>query len=195
MPSSIDRNGLLALLERMIAEQQSGTLIIRDQSGHAIMVAVEQGRIISLSSSNRRGADALPGIMEFENGTYSLNSLVLGHAQEDLPDTTELLEVLSAGASAAPASVARVAKAKPAAPSVNVAAAQIFSDGVAKMLVDFLGPIGPLLCENTLSSIGGIHSMRDAETLLHRVGAEITDEKERQVFLLKANKLLASSGL
>jgi len=195
MPSSIDRSGMVALIERMIAGQQSGTLIIRDQSGHAIMIAIEEGRVISLSSSNRRGADALPGILEFESGTYSLNPLVLGHAQDDLPDTASLLDVLQTGAGTAPPRRAAAAPAKAPAQVVNAVAAQAFTDRVAKMLINHLGPIGPLLCEKTLSSIGGIKSLRDAETLLHRLAEEIPEEKERQVFLLKANQLLASSGI
>jgi hypothetical protein len=202
MPNSIDHGGLVALIERMIAEQQSGTLIIRDQSGHAIMIAVEHGRLISLSASNKRGTDALPSILEFASGTYSLNPLVLGHAQEDLPDTAALLEVLHAGGSGVVAQ--RPAAQRPAAAggapkatarAVNPAAAKSFEDGVARLLIDYLGPIGPLLCENTVESIGGIKSVRDAETLLQRVGEEISEEKERQVFFLKANKLLAASGI
>jgi hypothetical protein len=197
MPNSIDHAGLVALIERMIAEQQSGTLIIRDQSGHAIMIAVEQGRLISISASNKRGADALPSLLEFASGTYSLNPLVLGHAQEDLPDTAVLLEVLHAGGAGAPVGSPgpRGPSSRPAAANVDPAAARAFTEGVSKLLIDYLGPIGPLLCENTLAGMGGLKGRKDAEGLLQQVGAEIQEEKERQIFLLKANKLLAASGL
>jgi len=201
MAKMMIRTGLVRLLSEMVAERQSGTIMLKSQDGHAIMLLVQNGEIISLSHGNHRGTDALPGIIDFEQGICNRSRVAVGHPQSDLPPTAQILEFLGnvdrrgpLESAAGPVETAQAAAA-PSAPGDGLDAhldpgtANRLVENVGKILIEYLGPIAPLLVGNAADAVGGITNAESYRSFLTVLADDISDEGNKAAFLKRTQRI------
>ena len=145
------------------------------------MVVFEKGELLSLSYRNHRGPEALPDILKFSSGTYSFTDGLLGHQQDDLPTVEEFARMLreSDGGGASPAGGGGTFK-NP----------DLLEQHISALLMEYVGPISSVLCENTLEEVGGVGSVADANNFVAKLSREIADQGEREQFTSKAGGII-----
>jgi hypothetical protein len=193
METLLSRREIAGRIRSESSLASTGTLIIRTSDGHVAMLVLEKGTLIFLSCGRLRGAEAVPDFARINAGTCQFNHLQLGRPQLGLPPLKELLELLEAGATTQaavggtpPPSSFHSATPKPA----DTYPAEAVISSLAQMLIEYLGPIAPLLCKNLARQAGGLHSAADAEKLLDKLAEEIDDNTQRQRFLANARRSL-----
>lgn len=172
METLSSRTEIAARLRKEINAGSTGTLIVRSSDSHIAMLGLENGALVSLFCEGLRGFKAIPKFIKVEGGTCQFEHLPVGQRQDDLPATEEFLALLEyGGASAHDKEI----------PEETVTR-------IATMLVDYLGPIAPMLCKSFVRSAGGLHCVADAERMIDKVAVEIDDETQRRQFMADARR-------
>lgn len=187
MSQSLNRVELAALVGKQASSGESGTIIIRGDDGHVLMVALDKGRLASLSYGNHRGLEAIPDILAFSSGTFSFSEGLVTHPQEGLPTTTEFLDMLRSGVSNLTSPGKTSSKKGSGGSFRNL---PLFMKQLSELLMEFVGPIAPLLCENALADANGVDSVEDAALLAKQLAQEIADKNDQGRFLSRVSSLL-----
>ncbi|MDP1610336.1 MAG: hypothetical protein Q8M11_04720 [Sulfuritalea sp.] len=180
MEALSNRTEIAARIRKEVNAGGTGTLIIRSSDSHIAMLGFDNGVLVSLFCEGMRGFKALPRLIKIETGTCQFDHSQPGQPQADLPPIAELLALLESGASAAPT------------PAVKIAEETIAQIG--KALIEYLGPIAPMFCNNLVRSSGGLHSIADAEQLIEKLAREIDGDAQRKQFVTAARRCLEKLG-
>ncbi|MBU0500854.1 MAG: DUF4388 domain-containing protein [Gammaproteobacteria bacterium] len=183
MTTTLNRSRLADLVAELARHGRSGSLLVRSDNGHALMVVFREGKLIALSYGNHRGTAALPDILAFSGGTYSFSEGV-GQEQEGLPTAAEFAALLRGAA--APAQEGDSAG--------TFRSPDLFMERLAALLMESVGPIASLLCENQTLDLGEIKSKADAQHRIELLAEEILDNVEQRRFLSKAAEVLGRLG-
>lgn len=183
MATNLNPSLLADLVAELAKEGRTGSLLVRSGDGHALMVVLREGRLIALSYGNHRGMAAMPDILAFSSGTYSFSEGVVGHEQEGLPSAVEFAALLRGAATPAQGDSAGTFKHP-----------ELFMERLAALLMEFVGPIATLLCENQALDLGAIQSLADALHRIDLLADEILDKAEQQSFQAKAAEMARRHG-
>jgi len=172
---------LWELLRKLVAAKQSGTLFIKSDDAHASMISLRQGEITSIFHQSKQGQPAMEALRQIAGGTYRFDPNATGIASGKCPPTPEILRALAPDGPR-PADVSAGTDSD-AAPLVDEAALETFLIELKEHLQAHLGPIAPMLLEETLAQSGKPGRTDQARSLIDRLAEEIEDEKEASAFV------------
>ena len=186
MTESVDYAVFYEQLAELVAGRESGTLYLKNDLNHVGIVGVRTGRIVSLVYGPKRGRPAIELIRQTRTGTVRLDRGVLAFREHELPSTEEILDLLSPlHATLAP--VKRGGAGETGLASSGVAAnAQI----LCNLLTEYLGPVAPLLCDETISAADGLSGSRQLDDVIESLAQEIEDPEEAREFRKRARLAL-----
>lgn len=187
----IGLEGLAAVIQEMAASRRTGTLFVRGQDGHMSMIAFDGGTLVSVSRGGQRGTDALPLVMEFTGGTYSIADTVLGRPQPGLPTAEQFVALLKGTSPEAPASAEQTSAVSTAevSPARTLPSDRAF-ERIGQVLVDYIGPIGAMLCKRKAAKLGGQASYDSAWSVVSELANDVDGIGERENFLMRAERIL-----
>jgi len=177
MNREITRKQLVDLLRSLIAKGQTTTLYVHTDDNHLIAIGVEEGEIVSLICGPRQGERALPQIRKMHAGTYRLDDKVVPHRRAGtmLPSSETLLALLA---------------------EEEGAQGESNCDWIQKVLCnvlrDYLGPIAPVVCRDTVKAVGGIDSPDKLSRVVDELAREIDDAAEAKRFRARAEAEIGS---
>lgn len=176
MKGEITRKQLVALLESLVAKRQTTTLYVRTDDNHLIAIGVAHGEIVSLICGPRQGERAIPQIRKMRSGTYRLDDKAMPHqrAGTSLPSSKTLLSLLSADDDA---------------PANDC---DWLQDVLCNVLRDYVGPIAPVVCRDTVEAAGGVDSPEKVRRVVEELAREIDDANEAKRFVARAQAELGS---
>jgi len=208
MTDLIGTKELATLIQEMADSRRNGTVFIRTHDGHASMLVFDAGKLIGINYGGHRGANAIPLIMEFSEGTCSVSDTPVGQPQPGLPTAQELASLLlGSTTSQVPPAVTQVKPTSPADAPIPahpkpapVAAAKPSAAGgfpvtrafsrIGTAMIDYLGPIGPTLCRKKAGALGETATYDTAWGAVQELAADIFDQGERARFLALAEEIL-----
>lgn len=179
MEKLANRTEISARIRKEINAASTGTLILRSSDSHIAMLGLDNGALVSLFCEGLRGFKAIPRFIRIGGGTCQFDHSPPGARQADLPGTNEFLALLEFG-------------------DINAEEAEIPEATIAKiagMLIEYLGPIAPLLCKSFVKAAGGLHGIADGEKMIEKVAAEIDGDTQRKKFVADARRCLEQSGV
>jgi hypothetical protein len=185
MPDSMNYEDFYTRLRELVASGAQGTLFVRTDDNHSIIVAVRGRRIVSLSCGPRRGEAAIPLIRQMRAGTVRLDDGAIPHREQDLPATDAILALLRPGAP----------EQDPAAPAAGTAPdPQRARALLCELLAGYLGPVAPLICEEKILAMGDAGGPAQWLAALEEIAREIDDRHEAEEFLRQARRQLQLGG-
>lgn len=173
-----NRAEIAARIRKEISAASTGTLIIRSSDRHIAMLGLENGVLVSLFCEGARGFKAIPRLIRVDGGTCQFDYSRPGQPQTDLPLIEELLGFVECGDETT----------RP----VEVSEETIASIGQA--LIEYLGPIAPVLCKSLVKASGGLHGIADAERMIEKLAGEIDGDAQRRQFIADARRCLEELG-
>jgi len=186
MSDEISRADVIRLIRNLVAEKGTGTLYIRTNQNRVVMVAVQGGNIITLSSGPRHGESAIPMLREMSSAVVRVDSTAVAYHSDQMPPTAVLLTMLDADPGPATAGVATVqgqrARLGPEAEKVKMV--------LGRLLTDYMGPVGPMVCDQALGQLGDSIDGGRLRALVDQLATEIGDSDEARTFTEKAWKEL-----
>jgi hypothetical protein len=193
---------LLELLRDLVAKGETATLYISTDQNHSVVIGVQAGRIVALSSGLRHGEKAIPLVREMREGSYRREAVAVPHRSKQLPPTEEILALLAGDdvSSLAEPHAASEAGIEPS-PTVEIATdhppplplafdPKRAHKALCELLSDYLGPICSMVCEESEERLGGVHNPRDLEVLIDLLAREIAAPEEAEQFTVRARERL-----
>jgi len=175
MKGIITRTQLINLLKSLVNEQRTTTLYVRTNDNHLITFGVDRGEIVSMRCGAKRGERAIPMIRQMRAGTYRLDDehTPLRNAGITLPPSQTLLLLLAEE------------------DEIEASDCEWVQDVLCKVLADYMGPIAPLVCRETVEAVGGLDSPEQVERVIDRLAREIDNSAEAERFRLRVKSELS----
>ena len=185
MSDKITYKGLIELVRTMHKRKKTGTVFVRTDDNHSVIIGVREGDIVSLSCGPRFGLEAIPLISHLKTGSYRVEDVAVDHHAKELPSSEKILDLLSD--SCAPAKSVEPNRAGHASPSKTT---KFNTSKAGKMLCallqEYLGPIAPMVCEEAVLSVGEVRTLGHLHTLVDRLAQEIDAPEEAKSFTNQA---------
>jgi hypothetical protein len=173
MNDIITRNELVDLLKMLIGKRCSNTVYIRTDDNHLISIGVEDGAIVSLMAGPRQGERAIATLQNLRSGTYRIEPGVAAQRRGGLPTSDEVLQRISSEGAGGGGD------------------AHWIQNTLCKLLVTYLGPIAPLVCQQTMAAAGPLSSRDKVLNLVESLAREIDVPAEADRFRAQATHELA----
>lgn len=198
MSAQLERLQIIEQLRKLASEQNTGTFFIKTPSQHLAVFVFEKGKIISLTYSHFRGSKALPEIARINSGECSYKASVSGRPQADIPTTREIIHLLESNTSGISKTIPTIDnKAQNATQTSvesdnnNITQLPAFSEeellsGIASILLDHIGPIAAMICDDAASDMGGISSHSGALSLIQNLSSDIGESHQQKKFISDA---------
>lgn len=159
-------------LSRLCKQQRTGTFLVLTAKHQMAQFGLRQGEIVALSFQNKECVEALDLLQKVE-GSIRMARFIDGQPTDEcpnLPPTEALLKIL-----------AGVSRTQPVAPLKTVVKIDL-PDGTRKILeeelVEFMGPMGLILCEELWETGPSLHTA--IETLSREIANTNQAEQFRQ---------------
>jgi len=174
MNDMISRSGLVDLLKTLMGQGRSSTVYVRTDDNHLIAIGVEGGAIVSLMAGPRQGERALAAVQKMRTGTYKIEPGGALQRRGGLPSSDEVLTRIAEGGADA------------AGPDCH-----LIQGTLCKLLVTYLGPIAPLVCQQAVAAAGPISSGEQVRGVIDALAREIEVPAEAERFRAQASRELA----
>ncbi|MDO8959459.1 MAG: hypothetical protein Q7U85_06985 [Rhodocyclaceae bacterium] len=174
-----NRSEITARIRKEVSAASTGTLLIRSSDLHIAMLGFDKGVLVSLHCEGLRSFKAIPRLAKINAGTCRFDHSRPGQPQDDLPLVGELLAIWEGGGDET---------ARPKEISQEVIAR------IAQALVEYLGPVAPMLCNNLVKASGGLHGAYDVEVLIEKLASEIDNDDQRRKFTADARRCWVGLG-
>jgi len=183
MKDSIDRDQFIALLKSLIENERTTTIYVSTDDKQLITVGIDQGQIVSLRCGIKRGERAIPMISNMRSGTYRLDEKSQPHPNVGirLPPTEVLLHLLSGEDRS---------EGDERGGKDHAIDSQWVHDALCKVLVQYMGPIAPVVCREAIDAVGGVDSPEKVRRAVDRLADEINDTAEAERFRAQAQSEL-----
>lgn len=174
---------IIEALKRHCIAGDSGTLFITTDANEAIRFVLNSGNIVSMALRRERGMQALDSIRNVRSGRYKFSeeSVYSVDGSQQLPGTKELLTLLlsPSGSSAASSATQRTRAAIDNKSSVLIAK-DTLRKVIKSELIEQMGPIGGLICEDHLESLPENSKRALVEQLIRNISIEIGSDSFRE---------------
>lgn len=169
MNNEITRDQLLDLLESFVGKGRSCTLYMRTDENHLIIIGLDHGEIVALTSGPKRGERAIPLVRDMQRARYRLEDGVTVHrsAGAGLPPSRDLLALL---------------RKSPSASTVRADESSQILDILCRIAGGYLGPIAPVVCKEAISNAGGLETVDQLRQIVDALSREIEDASESTQF-------------
>ncbi len=192
MPDRVDYSEFYDRIHDLIETKAQGTLFTKCDKNHLIIVAVRDGKIISLRYGPKRGEAAIPLIRGIKFGDIRLDGSAIADQAQELPPTSVIMDQLKPDGPAKPfANGPMFDLSVPSAERQRGSVGEM--DGaevLCKLLAGFIGPVASLVCGENISAAGGLDSPEKVEVVIRGLAAEIPDSREAEEFIAQAHRLL-----
>jgi hypothetical protein len=186
MSDEISRADVIRKIRNLVAEKGTGTLYIRTNQNRVVMVAVQDGNIITLSSGPRHGENAIPMLREMSSAVVRVDNTAVAYHSDQMPPTAALLAMLDADVGPGTSGQATVQG-----QSVRLGPEAAKVRGVlGRLLTDHMGPVGPMVCDQVLGPLGNSMDSDRLRAAIEMLATEIGDSEEARTFSEKAWKEL-----
>ncbi len=173
--NEISRDRLVAVIQDIVTNGESGSILLKDQNQHSAIIAIDNGTIISISYGVKRGMRALPHLQKIESCTYRINDMILGRPIANLLPTDELLNAIKHAGTIPKTTLYKVA------PTGSFNAPQAL--GILKEhLTQIIGPVAQIILDDELEDMDEVKTLEHFKILLKRVAKEALDKDEAFTF-------------
>ncbi len=190
MSDRVDYLEFYAHLQKLLADNGQGTLFVRTDKNHLVIVALQEGRIVSLACGPKRGELAIPLIREMHTGDLRLDPSAIPYHAQELPSTAHIMELLKPGVGQ---TVQHQAAAAPKAPATTPLNGADRGQRLCALLTDYIGPVAPLVCEEKVAILGGLDNPKNAQGIVTALAGEIQDAEEARQFISRALQMLQTA--
>ncbi len=191
MSERIDYGEFYQRILELVTDKSTGTLYARTNKNHLVIVAVRDGRIVSLACGPKRGDAAVPLIRQMVSADVRLDDSAIPYHERELPPTERILAVLEPGTWA---SVNDSATTPAASHGTMPADIQGKAQALCELLTDYIGPAAPLVCEEKLSTFAALDNPQSIDSAITNLAAEIQDSREAREFDSRARLLLQETS-
>lgn len=180
-PQPISMASIMAELQRFSQEKLSGNMTILAENRQMVRISLRDGKIVALSCSSKRGAEALPLILKLSPNWFQfIKGASSTTTDPDLPPTPDILNFLTSGASTSiPAG---------SGPAINSPIEVLPQQTIAvlkEILIEFMGPVAPMICNKILQRAQNLDSAIDL------LAQEIPDRQQALKFKNKVKQKLS----
>lgn len=186
MTEPVDYAVFYEQLAELVTSRETGTLYLKNDRNHVAIVGVRAGKVVSLVCGPRRGRSAVELIRETRTGTVRLDCGALAFHEHELPSTDEILDLLSP----LHAALAPAERGHADAPGPGTAKAAGNAQILCNLLTEYLGPVAPLICDETICSADGLSGSRQLDQVIQGLAQEIEDPGEAREFTRRARQAL-----
>jgi len=181
-------------VERVVGERRSGTLFIRTDTNHSVIIGLDRGDIVAVSSGAKHGLEALDTLTQIQSCSIQLDpDIVVDLHKGQLPGTREILHRLSHRI-VGPAAGGQDSPAKGAAERPGVGAKRktapidpyVASSLLCDLLQDYLGPVASMICEEVTEGGKTLSTPEQLRIAIDALASEIDAETEAKDFSEKA---------
>jgi hypothetical protein len=85
---------VIGLIERLATQRGTATLYVRTDKNRIVMVSIDNGRIVTLSSGPKRGESAIPLLQEMSSAVVRIEASAVAYHSEGMPSTQAILTML-----------------------------------------------------------------------------------------------------
>ncbi len=167
-------SGIVAELKKLCGNKATGTLFIATKKKRAAQIMIENGRIVFLYFSNKRGQDALMPMSKIQAATFRFQAGKVLSKRMPLPETSSILKIL-AGKSSRSGPVA-----KPPPPGGAPGAIKPLGDDQKAILeecfAEYIGPMAAIICKDIFKK------KIDFSTAIESLAAKISSMDQRKEF-------------
>lgn len=186
MSAEISRAEVFRMIRGLVTGKGTATLYIHTDNNRMIIVAAQDGEIITLTSGPKHGAKAIPMLQEMQSAKVRVDDNAISLRSENMPPTSELLTLIETETpDASDESGKRSPATRVLTPKVEEAKGIL-----SQLLTEYMGPIAPMYCEQVLDSLG---NSLDGDNLLiavDKMAKEAGGPAEAQAFTEQALKKL-----
>ncbi len=190
MSTNVPYSQILSFLTDLVNKKASGTLFIRSESNHAIMIALDNGQIHKIFFGARRGRKAIPLVRSISGGSCKFEASNLAGNAHDLPLTPEILNLLRNPDNlneSRPAASPPVTNNK----EVSEANKNILCQELKSLLAGYMGPFADVVFEDAVAEVGDFCSTPElTQDLIEKLSEELDDSTEVEQFRTKAYAVL-----
>jgi len=177
--NEITRNALVSIAREMVAKKQTGSLLLSVRHEHArrsAIIAIDNGKIISLSYGVKRGMAALPLLQAIDTCSCKFNEMVLGRPIADLLETNALLDAIQSNQLVIPQSI------NPSSEFTSgfnqIKAIEILE----QQLTLIIGPVASMILDDALEELGEASNINQFKKLVKFVANDALEGEERTKF-------------
>lgn len=192
----ITQQELVAELESLIQDRQTGTLFCATAQGNSATLTFQEGDIKGLGFRTTFGVEALPLMAKIANCRLNFRPNVILRTDDDLPDNAHILAALT-GKPISPAPAPAEAATTPlpneadSRPALDIDMKRL-KKVTAREATDLIGPVGALLTEEYFANITHFTDYNEIRNLLTALISE-TGSTERTGQLIY--RVFKKSGL
>lgn len=186
MEADLTFDQLLDLLTELVDTHKSGTLFIRSACNHVITIGLDKGRINALFYGAKRGQNALHLINQISSGSYKFETNNLVGVNQELPSTSEILNLLRAGSIGSPATeLTSAPEQKPV--GISKEKRDRLCRQLKELLNEYLGPIAQMVVDDALATSGEFYATpKQAQDFIDELAMDIDNANEVEAFRNKA---------
>jgi len=182
MSKKISRTEVIEMIRALVTSNRTATLYIHTDKNHMVMVAVQGGEVITLSSGPRHGARAIPYLREMLSAVVRVDTNAIAYHTENVPPTRVLLSMLETETQQAPGAIGKRSSPSGSAGMEIEKVKTILS----QLLAEYLGPIAPMACEQVLDPMGDSLNTARLRAAVEQLAAEAGGPEESRAFTQRA---------
>ena len=186
MTDQITYEGFLNLIESMVQRKESGTLYVRTDTNHSVVVGIRNGTIEAFASGPRHGLEAITTILEMSYGSCRRSETVISFHTNELPSTSDILLLLK---KRSPQPAVQGSTSPSAAPGSQIDSMRAVKI-LCELMHDYVGPVAPIICEDVIDNGAKIHTSVDLESAIESLAEEIDSSTEAAEFINRARENL-----
>lgn len=181
---------IVEMVREFCTQRRTGTVFIVSDDNRMAQVHLESGNIVALLCRGRRGQEALAGMRTMQAARLRFDDSYLTADDAEHFNTREVLDLLGGGAPAraraAPREEAQAAAVAPVPTSASIGGAVTPAQTaiLERMLVQYLGPMGEIVCAEHAASAG------NAAALIAVLASEVPDKAQAAQFSREASRIL-----
>jgi hypothetical protein len=184
MSDSLDYDGFYRLLADCVSARKTCTIFGRTDANNSVIIGLDSGRIACLRCGSKKGMDVVAALRGMHSGTFRVDDVLIELHSAPPPPTADLMAALHptiAPSQPQPAAGAAPGKVEPTREAIML----------CEMLARYIGPVAPVLCQEQIGAIGGLHHREQLDQVLGRLAQEIDDASEASDFVSAANREIA----
>jgi len=189
MNDEMPREKIIRLIKDAVARKSTGTVYIRTDLKHMVIIGLKDGEIVTLLSGPKRGVKAIPVLAGMRAGVLRLEETVVPFHLDELPRTDALLEMLEQGgadsrqgSAIAPHAASRAGDAAFEKEAVRKV--------LCPLLTEYMGPISSIMCADALAGLGDSADVVQLRSAIDQMAAEIGNAEEAKQFTQRAAQQL-----
>lgn len=157
MASQISYEEFVTLLQSMVKRRETGSLFVRTDGNHIVIIGIDRGEIVGIASGAKRGADALATIMDTRSCAVQVDpEMIVDFHRGQLPVTEEIIYRLNHRVAMPQASSSDLSNdgVSPLNGGGKASSLDPVLTGsmLCELLQDYLGPVASMICDEVTES-------------------------------------------